>query len=65
MSEEKLLLSASEAGEYIGCTISDIFSWSDSGKMPGPINIDKREFWRRKDIEEWVNNGCKEIKNDC
>jgi predicted DNA-binding transcriptional regulator AlpA len=53
------LLSAAEAGKMLGCSARTVRRLSDSEDMPPPVHIGALVKWRRSDLVEWINAGCK------
>jgi excisionase family DNA binding protein len=56
---EEKLLSVMELAEKLGNVArSTIYEWMQSGKIPSPVHIGRRIFWRLSEINEWIKAGC-------
>ena len=57
--EGRVLLSAKELATMLGVNRSTIWSWFNSGRIPAPVRIGGTTRWRRREIEQWIENGCR------
>jgi predicted DNA-binding transcriptional regulator AlpA len=57
MNEQVLLLS-SESAKMIGITQRSWYSWDILGKIPKPLHIGKKFFWRRDELFAWIEADC-------
>ena len=53
-----LLLRASDAAAACNTSVRTWRSWNNSGKIPQPIRIGRRVFWRPEELKAWVAAGC-------
>ena len=61
METAALLVSADTAATLLGISKRLFYSMHSSGKLgPLPIKFGSRSLWRRKELEAWVDGGCKE-----
>ncbi len=52
-----LLLSQSEAWEFVGLPRSTWFRLRSAGKLPNPVEVPSGGlYWLRSDLENWVAN---------
>lgn len=52
-----------EAAEYLGVKPATIRSWIKNKAMPSHRVGGKLLKFKKSEIDEWVNRGCKEKKN--
>ena len=45
-----------------GCSIRHTRRLADSGKMPAPSKLGALIRFRRSDIEQWIEGGCKPVR---
>lgn len=55
---EKLLLSSKEVGEIIGVSSRQVWNLLNRGMIPSPVRVGRRTLWKRKDLEEWIDQDC-------
>jgi predicted DNA-binding transcriptional regulator AlpA len=53
-----LLLDAHHAAAVCGTSARTWRTWDVAGKIPAPIRIGRRTFWRAEDLRNWVAAGC-------
>lgn len=54
MSDEKLLLNATDAAEFIGVHRN---MWADlkaAGELPPSVRLRNRDYWNRETLKEWA-----------
>ncbi len=56
--EESILLSSGRAAELIGCSVQALRNWHLYGRVPVPIVIGNRLYWKRSEILQWIETGC-------
>jgi prophage regulatory protein len=50
------LLRAAELSSVLGISQTTLWRWRKNGTIPHPISLGPRMVgWRRKDIDEWLN----------
>ena len=62
-TEQALLLSAQDAARLCGVSERTWRCWDAGGRMPNAVDIGRSKFWRRKEIEDWVGQGCPDRKD--
>ena len=54
-----LLVNAQTAGELLGLPPRTFERLLAAGRLPSPIRLGKRRFWRHRDLEDFVEGGCR------
>ena len=57
-SESKLLLNGREAASLVGIGKSMWYQLHSENRVPKPVRLNKRIFWKRNDILSWVQADC-------
>ena len=59
-----LLVTAEETVQLLGGGISQrsIWRWSREGIIPKPVKLGGRTLWKRKEIEQFINDADGDIK---
>ena len=60
---ESALLNVREVADLLGCSERHIYRLRDSGRMPGPVKLGALVRWRRRDVHEWVDGGCRAVRS--
>ena len=58
---EPELLPTAEVAKMLGVGERSVWRWSRSGAMPAPVRIGNAVRFRRREIEEWIANGCPRV----
>ena len=53
-----LLLNAHHAAALCSTSARTWRAWDAAGKIPAPIRIGRRTFWRTEELRHWVAAGC-------
>ena len=53
-----LLLTAFQAAEMFGAGLRTWRTWQATGRIPQPIRIGRKNFWRSQELRAWVAAGC-------
>jgi excisionase family DNA binding protein len=54
-----LMLSAEQCAKLLGIGRTLFYSMHTSGRLgPLPVKLGRRSLWSRKELEEWIENGC-------
>jgi len=53
-----LLLSAAKTAKLLDVARSTLYEWDQQGRIPSPIKIGSRVYWRGEEMREWVEAGC-------
>lgn len=56
--EHALLLPAREAAALCGTSERTWRTWDAGGRIPQAVAIGRSKFWRKKELEAWVDQGC-------
>ncbi len=51
------------ATTYLGCSTRHVYRLADSGRMPRPIKLGTLVRWPRAVIEQWIADGCPNVRN--
>lgn len=54
----KILLNSRDAALVCGISTRLWQVWHRMGYTPMPVLIGKRNFWKHKELEEWIAAGC-------
>jgi len=52
------LLRADQAAALCGTSTRTWRGWDAAGKIPRPVRIGRKTFWRPKELRAWVDAGC-------
>ena len=52
----KRLISRAELREFVSVSDMALWRWIKFGKIPPPIYIGRRRYWRQSDLESWLNS---------
>ena len=53
-----LLLTALQAAEMFGTGLRTWRTWQATGRIPQPIRIGRKVFWRSAELRAWIAAGC-------
>jgi hypothetical protein len=57
-SSEPLLLTAFQAAAMLKVAVRTWRNWHAMGRIPQPIRIGRKTYWRPADLRAWVAAGC-------
>ncbi len=57
------LLTAKEVADRCKMPVEWVETASSSGKMPAPICLDGHKRWRERDIDKWIDAGCRPLRS--
>lgn len=57
-AEPALLLSAGDAAHLCGASERTWRTWDAAGRIPRPVAIGRAKFWRRGELEAWIQRRC-------
>ena len=60
---QRAMMSVDDVAMEIGCCSRSVRRWADSGRMPKPIKLGSLIRWPRAVIEEWIADGCPNVRN--
>ncbi len=52
------LLSADATAKLLDAARSTLYAWDQEGRIPQPVRIGSRTYWRGSELQEWVAAGC-------
>jgi predicted DNA-binding transcriptional regulator AlpA len=55
---EPLLLTAAQVAQLLQISLRTLWRLRSGRKVPLPVNLGASVRWRRKEVLEWVANGC-------
>ncbi len=53
-----LLLSADATANMFDVARSTLYAWDQEGRIPQPVRIGARTYWRGDELQAWVAAGC-------
>jgi len=56
------LLDVGAVAEMLGCSRRHIYRLADAGRMPRPVKLGQLVRWRRAELTEWLDGGCKPVR---
>ncbi|MDR1926009.1 MAG: helix-turn-helix domain-containing protein [Planctomycetaceae bacterium] len=58
IKHEQILLTSSQTASIIGVSLKTWRTWDQLGKIPKPILIGRKLFWRKDELIDWIENDC-------
>ena len=55
---QSLLLNTNDAALLCGVTVKRWRTWNSLGKIPTPLRIGKCFFWKRDELQRWIEADC-------
>jgi len=55
---DPLLLSADATAKLLDVARSTLYAWDQEGRIPAPVRIGARTYWRSQEMQSWVAAGC-------
>ena len=52
-----------DAARLCGVAVRSWYTWDQLGKIPTPIHIGRKLFWRRDELLAWIDAGCPDREN--
>jgi predicted DNA-binding transcriptional regulator AlpA len=62
-SVEPLLVPASDAARMCGLSEASWYRLKAAGKVPLPVRLGGRVFWRLDELRRWCAAGCPDLRN--
>ena len=53
-----ILLPSAEAAKLCGVSVRSWYTWDQLGKIPKPVRIGRKLFWRRDELLAWIDQEC-------
>lgn len=57
---KQILLPTVEAAQLLGVSVRTWYTWDQLGKIPKPLHIGRKLFWRHDELLAWIDDGCPE-----
>jgi excisionase family DNA binding protein len=61
-AESAALIDVNTVALLGSCSTRHIYRLADAGKMPAPVRLGALVRWRRAEIEQWIADGCKPVR---
>jgi len=58
MMNDQILLPTADAAGLLGISIRTWYTWDQLGKIPQPVRIGRKLFWRREELLAWIDADC-------
>jgi predicted DNA-binding transcriptional regulator AlpA len=55
---EPLLISAAAAAQMCGRSVASWWRDHSAGRIPAPLKLGGRTFWRAEELRRWIEVGC-------
>ncbi|HNT87895.1 MAG TPA: helix-turn-helix domain-containing protein [Candidatus Hydrogenedentes bacterium] len=59
---ESELLSVGEAAVMLRLGKRTLYRLADVGAIPRPVKVGRATRWRRRELQEWVDAGCPDLR---
>jgi excisionase family DNA binding protein len=56
------LLDVRAVATLLDCSARHVYRLTDAGRMPPPVRIGALVRWRRADVQEWIDGGCRPVR---
>jgi predicted DNA-binding transcriptional regulator AlpA len=56
------LLDVRSVAALFGCSTRHVYRLSDAGRMPQPVKLGALVRWTRRQIEDWISDGCRPVQ---
>jgi excisionase family DNA binding protein len=56
------LLDVKALSKRLACSPRHAYRLADAGKLPSPVRLGCLVRWRRAEIEQWISDGCPNIR---
>jgi predicted DNA-binding transcriptional regulator AlpA len=53
-----LVVDAKRLARLLGCGLRTVRSWNAAGRLPKPVRVGRRVFWRTVEICAWIDAGA-------
>lgn len=53
-----MLVNARDAAKVLGLGERTLHRYHAAGRIPSPVKLGGRNWWRRSELEAWVQAGC-------
>jgi predicted DNA-binding transcriptional regulator AlpA len=55
---DALVVDARQLAKMLGASLRSIRTWDVAGKLPAPVRIGGRVFWRLNELRAWLDAGA-------
>lgn len=62
MTNETLLIPADKVAELMAISKRTLWRLLSAGKLPEPVRLGSVVRWKRDEIEEWIEGGCRPLQ---
>ena len=59
--EPAMLIDVETVAHLVGVSNRHVYRLANSGRMPSPLRLGGAVRWRRKDVDQWINDGCPDL----
>jgi excisionase family DNA binding protein len=56
------LLDVRAVAALLDCSPRHVYRLADAGRMPSPVRIGALVRWRRAEVQEWIDGGCRPVR---
>ncbi len=56
------LLDADDVGRLLKCSRRTVYRLADTRRIPAPVRLGNLVRWNRRELEEWLEEGCPSCK---
>ena len=56
------LLDVKAVAELLGCSPRTVYRLADADRMPRPVKLGALVRWRRGEILDWIDGGCRDLR---
>jgi len=56
------LFDVQAVAEMLGCSQRHVYRMADAGRMPAPIKLGSLVRWSATALREWIDGGCKPVR---
>lgn len=56
------LLDVQAVAAMLGCSPRHVYRLSDAGRMPAPVKLGSLVRWSAAAIREWIDGGCRPVR---
>ncbi|MCD0459213.1 helix-turn-helix transcriptional regulator [Roseiconus lacunae] len=60
---QRAMMSVDDVADELNCSARHVRRLADSGRMPRPIKLGTLVRWPRAAIEQWIGDGCPNVRN--
>ena len=56
------LLDVGTVAALLDCSARHVYRLADAGRLPRPLKLGQLVRWRRAEVLEWIDDGCKPVR---